>query len=215
MSLSLTSNSAKGYTIHIASSLGGFEQWVDLVKNQTTTTIYRGQRKDYALLPNICRNKDSLSLLAKERDLIALFKKKAPQCLQLVPSNDWEWLALAQHHGLHTRLLDWTQDPYAALWFSLEKASEKDSRPVVWVMRPLKEDIIESTDNSRPFSGTRTKVFSSAFQIPRLKAQKGCFVLFKHIETSQKGFVALEHNKNLRERLARVNIKLGAVVDKP
>ena len=187
------------------------KEWVDLVKEQTETTIYRGQRKSYPLLPNICRAGEPKELLENERALLTDFKREAPRCLQVVPENDWEWMVVAQHHGLNTRLLDWTFDPYVALWFALEKASESDSRPEVWVMNPLKEDVIEKPDSTRPFSGTRTKIFKSNFNIPRLKEQKGCFVLFKHIEKSQRGFVAIEKNKQLRKRIARVRIQVHVV----
>jgi hypothetical protein len=207
MSLQIETKKIHGHTVHNASSLADFEKWINLVKDQTDTTIFRGQRKNYLLLPNICREGEPASLLKNERALLTLFKKEAPRCLQVVPGNDWDWLVVAQHHGLYTRLLDWTFDPYAALWFALVNASFKSSYPEVWVMNPLKEDVIEKPDSARPFSGTRTKIYKSSFGIPRLKEQKGCFVLFKHIEKSQRGFVAIEKNKQLRKRIERVRIR--------
>ena len=196
-----------GHVVHNTQSLAGYEQWVDLVKDKTDTTIYRGQRKDYPLLPNICREGEPSLLLVKERELLTQFKNKAARCLQVVPDNDSDWLVVAQHHGLHTRLIDWSHDPYAALWFALDGSNKKDSRPEVWVMNPLKQDVMQNLDSSRPFSGERTKVFKPSFSIPRLVAQDGCFVLFKHVENSKKGFVALERNQQLRKRIERVRIQ--------
>lgn len=207
MVLQIETTKIHGHEVHNAASLADFEEWIDKVKGQTETTIFRGQRKDYPLLPNICRDGEPDGLLENERALLTLFKKEAPRCLQVVPDNDWEWMVVAQHHGLSTRLLDWTYNPYVALWFALEKSASNGSRPEVWVMNPLKEDVIEKPDHTRPFSGTRTKVFKSNFNISRLNEQEGCFVLFKHIEKSQRGFVAIERNKQLRKRVARVRIQ--------
>ena len=192
-------------------SIREFIQWVQNTRRKTGHVLYRGQRHPWALLPGMCRTSNSSELLNNERNLFDSFKKQAKKSLHIIPANDWEWLVVAQHHGLPTRLLDWTTDPLVALWFALENAGST-AAPVVWMMCPEAQDFIDQSDKTRPFAGTRTKLFKTDFQIPGIRAQKGCFSVFKHVNGSSNGFVPLEKNKQLNGRLFSVRVSADAIL---
>ena len=93
------------------------------------THIYRGvARSEHELIPAIGRlnSKDYPSRLVFEHRILEEFQIRAVRHLKNEPCNDFEWLFLAQHYGIPTRLLDWSTNPLVALYFACDKDLDKE-----------------------------------------------------------------------------------------
>jgi hypothetical protein len=174
--------------------------------------LFRGQRRDKPLLPKIARINLKASLEATELRMLSEFKRQAIPFLDIFFDNDWDWLALAQHHGMATRLLDWTANPLAALWFAVEKPPYKDKPGVVWIFPPPERDIINAERlpgrRQGPFEGKRTSVFQPNHITRRIVAQSGWFTVHKYL-AEQRKFIPLEKNKSYKEHLTKLEIPAG------
>jgi hypothetical protein len=70
-----------------------------------------------------------------EAEFVSEFQRGARNYLSKdeTPGHLIEWLALMQHHGAPTRLLDLTKSPYIAAYFAFEFCEEKEDQNVaVW-----------------------------------------------------------------------------------
>ena len=131
-------------------TLGQFTQVIEaVVGGPHEVHWFRGcARADFELAPSLYRHptiKGISDLLELENRLINRFRQRSAP-YQARMSDDWEYLFLMQHFGVPTRLLDWTENPYIALYFALTGACLQhpgtpfDDPPdsAVWVLNPTK-----------------------------------------------------------------------------
>ena len=85
--------------------------------------LYRGQldgsKPLTASAGRLPRPRSSPETVDRDLKMFATWRRRAPFYDALLPSNDWEALAVAAHHGLATRLLDWSLNPLVALFFAV------------------------------------------------------------------------------------------------
>jgi hypothetical protein len=84
--------------------------------------------------PNRPAGSATTPLSTWEREIHRDFTLRAPSLIDRVPSSYLEWLFVMQHHGLPTRLIDWTEGHLTALYFSLISHPKEDGG--VWILDP-------------------------------------------------------------------------------
>lgn len=178
--------------------------------------LFRGQERDWALVPAIDRvtpREEALSI--SERRMLDAFDRCAPAYFQEFPSSMWDRLSLARHHGLPTRMLDWTNSALAALWFAtrtpatLEEDSGIGADGVVWALECADEDFAELPAD--PLSISQICLVRPKHLSPRIRVQSGVFSVHPYSAERERYENLIE--SHLSARLFRISIPASAFSD--
>ena len=121
--------------------LTSWEEFLQLVIHPPYSNwAFRGEHGSWSLHSSLSRYLQNFDVAREawpeqEARILRIFKRKAHQFLERPPAwdDDFQWLALMQHHGAPTRLIDFTWSPYVAAFFALERTL---GDCVVWAMNP-------------------------------------------------------------------------------
>lgn len=160
--------------------------WLDLARIAQASTdgswIFRGEgTAGYPLLAKAGREggyrgaaRKKPYKLADEIEALELFKRQARPHLGHTPSSDLEWLAIAQHHGMSTRLLDWTESVLVAAFFAVQEAGTKGDA-VVYGVRGLRT--LTQPEAKKPFTLKSAGIYRPPHLTPRIPAQRSVFTV--------------------------------------
>lgn len=163
--------------------------------------IFRGHgNAGWELLPKIGRPPFAG---VDERAVFDAWKRAAIEYVSSIPQSEWEWLAIAQHHGLATRLLDWTVNPLNACYFAVRESFPGDA--IIYAAK-FKHRVQDSPP--LPIDYSYLAIYRPQRVVPRITRQGGLFTIHPEPNTpmneSTDGILEIERvviRENYRDKL--------------
>lgn len=144
--------------------------------SSSTAYKYRGQSNfNWKLIPKCGRSSFEER---NDQEIFRHWKRRAIGLLNKTFTSEIEYLTIAQHTGLPTRLLDWSHSPLIALFFCVTDNPENDG--AIFVYKSLNSEIITNF-NIDPFDiKNEFKIYQPTSTINRLDNQFGYFTIHKN-----------------------------------
>jgi DNA polymerase III epsilon subunit len=200
----------EGENLFTVKTFSDFDTAIDGISK---TALCRGvPHHEYPLLPSLFRHTDVEQADTREYNSMWVFKTHAKPHLDVIPLNDIEWLTIAQHHGLPTRLLDWSLSPLVACFFAVQSLTTDDAAVFIYDVGKFKkeEDIIlsELKDIVAFFPSHATK---------RVASQSGMFTIHPttimklESKSLKKILIPASRKKYFLEKLVKYGIHHGTI----
>jgi hypothetical protein len=90
-------------------------------------------------------------------------------------SSDWDWLFVAQHHGLPTRLLDWTTNPLVSAYFACQPSPRGKKNGEIIAIEAASVPSIDTRVAPSPFDLVKPGLVYPTALAARISAQRGLF----------------------------------------
>ena len=113
----------------ISASMDIAKRWGDADDDPTVDIWFRGATETHDLLPSAYRNQ------ADELSSTLTFNQLVRNMTETSGFDDWDYYCLARHHGIPTRLLDWTEGFLQALFFAFD-GWDGSTQPCIWILKP-------------------------------------------------------------------------------
>jgi hypothetical protein len=165
--------------------------------------LFRGQFQKNALLPSIARKNPKNNTVNIEKFLLNELQRRTASQSSSHLKDNWDWLVFAQHFGLKTRLLDWTNNPLTALWFACNNNIDSDA--YVYLFLANRRFLLDKKTDPCPFAIKSTKIFRPPQNNERIIAQAGWFTAHT-FSTRTNSFVPLEQNKIYKDIVIELTI---------
>ncbi|HEX5055804.1 MAG TPA: DNA polymerase III subunit epsilon [Gammaproteobacteria bacterium] len=193
--------------------INSFPEFIEATDGFSRSALCRGvSNKDYLLLPSLFRNSSNNNPDAMEHNLMWVFKTHAKALLPRLPSSEIEWLTVAQHHGLPTRLLDWSLSPLVACFFAINSSSRSDACVYIYDVGKFKKE-----EDIQLKALSSIVAFFPSHATKRITAQSGMFTVHPTNNRTldppeiRKIIIPAKLKSEFREKLSKFGIHYGTL----